>query len=196
MAERSPLPVRLVQTNRQVNLTANSIIDVGANALTLNGFISGSALTKNGAGTLTLSIPNSYSGTTVNAGTLVSSVPGAIGTGTVTVNGTGNLILGAGSFISGISGFGSNGTGWSVNGPSVSNDVALLTDGGLSEGRTLFYNTPVQNITSGFVAQFVFNASSGGADGATFTVQNSSPTAVGSAGGGFGLRRDYTQLRA
>jgi autotransporter-associated beta strand protein len=52
-----------------VNLVSNSVIDTGANSLTLSGAITNSgALTKTGSGTLTLTGSNTYSGTTVISG--------------------------------------------------------------------------------------------------------------------------------
>ena len=59
-----------------VTLSANSTVDVTGMQLTLNGAIGGAGfgITKTGAGTLTLTAGNDYSGTTaVNAGTLAVS---------------------------------------------------------------------------------------------------------------------------
>jgi fibronectin-binding autotransporter adhesin len=55
-----------------VTLNANSTVTVSANTLTIGGAVSGAAfsLTKAGAGTLVLSGANTYSNTTVSAGTL------------------------------------------------------------------------------------------------------------------------------
>ena len=62
-------------------------------SLTISGAISsgnGSGLTKSGAGTLTLTNTNSYTGTTVNAGTLALSGSGTLGvtTGALTADGS------------------------------------------------------------------------------------------------------------
>ncbi len=67
--------------------TASSI--GGAGTLTLSGVVSGAnILTKVGAGTLILSNTNSYSSTTLNAGTLVALTnTAALGTGAVTLAG-------------------------------------------------------------------------------------------------------------
>ena len=52
----------------------------------------GSALTKDGSGTLTLTGNNSYnSGTTVNGGTLLVNTGGDLGSAAVTVNNSGTL---------------------------------------------------------------------------------------------------------
>jgi len=64
-------------------------IDNSATNLTLSGVIDGSGgLSKSGAGTLTLTGANSYTGTTtITAGTLAEGVSNAISTGGLTVNG-------------------------------------------------------------------------------------------------------------
>jgi hypothetical protein len=83
------------------------------------------------------------------------------------------------------------GTGWSQNGASGlfngSNSVQL-TDGGGSEARSVFYGNRVY--VSGFIASFTYQSTGGpgGADGATFCIQNDprGTAAVGPAGGGLG----------
>ena len=68
---------------------AGAIITTDADNLTITGVISAAQpLTKNGAGTLTLSALNTYTGlTTVNAGTLSYGVNNALSSGAVTVSG-------------------------------------------------------------------------------------------------------------
>ncbi|QOI98199.1 MAG: autotransporter-associated beta strand repeat-containing protein [Flammeovirgaceae bacterium] len=74
-----------------VTLTANRQVTTNAGNLTVGGIISGAfALTKGGAGTLTLTGANAFSGgTTLNAGTLNINNASALGTaaGTFTING-------------------------------------------------------------------------------------------------------------
>jgi autotransporter-associated beta strand protein len=74
-------------TSRAVSLdTGGGTFDTDGNNATLAGFISGSGgLTKVGAGTLTLSDTNSYSGgTSLNRGTLDLAALDAAGTNTIT----------------------------------------------------------------------------------------------------------------
>ena len=80
-------------TNRNFTLTAGTTgtFDITTNNLTVSGASTATsgALTKTGAGTLTLSGTNLYTGlTTVNAGTLAFGGSNALSTGAVTVDGT------------------------------------------------------------------------------------------------------------
>ena len=78
-------------------------VNVATGSATLAGVVSGTSLTKGGAGTLNLTAANTYTGgTTVNAGTLkVNNTTGsATGTGAVTV-GSG-ATLGGGGYLSGL----------------------------------------------------------------------------------------------
>lgn len=111
-----------------------------------SAFASGSAgsLTKKGAGKLTLSSPNNYSGgTIVNGGTLLLNASGAVGSGALTVN-TGATVGGAGS-AAGTAQISSGG----VLAPGNS-AVGTLTVGGLTldTGSTAtfeFNNTPAND---------------------------------------------------
>ena len=79
-----------------VTLGSSRTVTVNANNLTVGGVISGSgfSLTKAGAGTLTLSGANTYSGgTTINAGTLNINNASALGTGTFTIGSGSNAII-------------------------------------------------------------------------------------------------------
>jgi autotransporter-associated beta strand protein len=79
-----------------VSMAASRTVTVNSNNLTVGGVISGSgfSLTKAGAGTLTLTAGNTYTGgTTISAGALLMTNPAALGTGGVTFSGTGNAML-------------------------------------------------------------------------------------------------------
>ena len=81
---------------RSVTMTATGIIDTNSQAISIAGNIGGAGgLTKNGAGTLTLSGANGYLGTTtVNAGTLTLSGSGTLGATTAPLSiGAGTLNL-------------------------------------------------------------------------------------------------------
>ncbi|WP_236657403.1 chitobiase/beta-hexosaminidase C-terminal domain-containing protein [Acidisarcina polymorpha] len=71
------------------------------------------------------------------------------------------------------------------NGSTTLDDFRLqLTNGGLNEQSSAFYNTPV-NIQA-FTTDFVFQLSNPQGDGLTFTIQNSGPNAVGGNGDALG----------
>ena len=103
LAGGTPASGQTAAVTGTVNLAANTIIDTTAGASTFSAIITGNgkSVTKNGAGTLTLSGANTYTGgTTISAGTLKTSNASALGTGNVTVEAagtldvTGNLIIG------------------------------------------------------------------------------------------------------
>ncbi|MCB8823364.1 autotransporter-associated beta strand repeat-containing protein, partial [Microvirga rosea] len=86
------------QTIGDLSGTAAAMIKLGGNHLTVGGPLNttfaggivstGGGLTKQGAGTLTLSGVSTYTGgTIVNSGTLVAAASGALGSGSVIVNG-------------------------------------------------------------------------------------------------------------
>ena len=83
------------------------------------------------------------------------------------------------------SGFTSS-TGLTLNGgASIVSNRLRLTDGGTTEARSAFFTTPV-NIQS-FTNNFSFQLTSATGDGFTFVIQgDSSPTWIGTAGGGLG----------
>ncbi len=83
-------------------------------------------------------------------------------------------------------------TGLQLNGSAVNvDDTRLqLTTGGQTQGGSVFWTTPVD--VSSFSTDFTFQLSGVEpiADGITFTIQNTSPSALGSAGGGLGYGPD------
>lgn len=74
-------------------------------------------------------------------------------------------------------------------GASILSTALLLTDGGLNEARSAFYQTPIG--LSSFHTDFDFQLRGKGtaapdADGFAFVLQSNGPNALGSAGGGLG----------
>jgi fibronectin-binding autotransporter adhesin len=68
------------------------IIFDGTDSYTVGGVVSGAGITKQGAGTLTLSGTNTYTGgTTLNAGTIILGANAALGTGGLTLGGAAAL---------------------------------------------------------------------------------------------------------
>lgn len=79
-------------------------------------------------------------------------------------------------------------TGLTLNGSAVAtNDTRLqLTNGGLQEASSVFWNTPI-NIQS-FSTDFEFQISAAQGNGFTFTIQNVGATALGSDAAGLGYQ--------
>ncbi len=72
-----------------------------------------------------------------------------------------------------------------LNGVAKLSGTSLeLTDGGQEEASSAYFSAPV-DITS-FTTNFVFQLTNAVADGFTFTIQNSSPNAIGGRGGSLG----------
>jgi autotransporter-associated beta strand protein len=140
-------------------------------------------LIKSGSGILALTNSNQYTGPTViNAGTILLSDSNALGTGLLTINNGGVLSLGA-AMINGFDGFVNNGTA-SVD----PEQVLTLTQNTDSQGGSSFSPTGV-SVTNGFTTSFVYTVGGNrAADGITFTVQNSSPNALGGGGGQLGYQ--------
>jgi autotransporter-associated beta strand protein len=111
-----------------VALSSVGYIATASNTLTLSGIIGGSgSLVKNGAGTLTLSGPNTYTGgSVIQNGFVVMNSPTALGTisagntGTVTIQSLGTLLVGQ----SGTIGFLTNNGTIAANGGSVTLSIS------------------------------------------------------------------------
>jgi sugar lactone lactonase YvrE len=96
----------------------------------------------------------------------------------------------SGASISFANGFAGAASGLALNGGATIQGTALqLTDGGMNERRSAFYDTPIG--LSSFQTEFDFQL--GGkdtpgtdADGFTFVLQSNGPNALGSSGGGLG----------
>jgi Concanavalin A-like lectin/glucanases superfamily/Immunoglobulin domain/Immunoglobulin I-set domain len=83
--------------------------------------------------------------------------------------------------------FNTNGFGWSLNGgPTITDNVLLLTDGNGSEARASFYPYPLY--IGAFSASFLYqDVGGGGADGMAFVLHNAPAGAAALGGGGGGL---------
>jgi len=78
--------------------------------------------------------------------------------------------------------------GLTLNGNAAASDDSRLqlTDGGLNEASSVFWNTPI-NIQA-FTSVFNFQLSEAQANGFTFTIQNVGPTALGGDSAGLGYQ--------
>ena len=143
----------------------------------------GAGLIKNGNGIITLSGVNTYTGPTViNAGTVQANGSSALGSSPVTLNNSGVLSLGSPPSFAGFENTSLNG-GATVD--PTNSIVTLTTDQG-GQSRSVFTQSKY-SVGDGFSASFVYTASGArAADGITFTMQNSSPTALGGGGGSLG----------
>lgn len=122
-----------------INLNANTLTTGDATNVEISGVISGAGdLVKQGAGTLTLSGANTYSGgTAINAGVLTTNNVSALGTGTVTVNG-GALTLASDLTIGALAGAGNVTNGGNLlttgdNNASTTYSGVLAGSGGLTK---------------------------------------------------------------
>jgi hypothetical protein len=86
-------------------------------------------------------------------------------------------------------GFASAGSAMTLNGSSaVSGSALVLTNGGLYQSASAFTSSQVN--TASFTSSFNFQLLNPAGDGFTFTIQNSSPTALGGVGGNLGYGAD------
>jgi fibronectin-binding autotransporter adhesin len=175
------------------NVTNNATLAfnvANATSVAYNGVVSGTGtLSSVGAGALTLTRVNTYSGaTTISSGKVISVAPGAIGTGNVNFSATGGTLT-VGAAASGTTGFGGNGTGWALNGssPAINSNVLTITPNTGGQANSVIFGQRVS--THNFTASFTYtDVTGGGADGFTFMLENDSrgTTALGGAGGAFG----------
>jgi fibronectin-binding autotransporter adhesin len=145
-------------------------ISAGANAsLTVNGAIgddgTGQAVTKQGAGLVTLNGANSYrGGTTVQAGTLALGATGSLGSGVATVDGGATLRL---------------------NGATLSSNLSLL------DGSTLATTGSVNALTGTLnVRSATFDIGAGSTLNAGSAFNHFTGTATLTGGGSLSLRAD------
>jgi fibronectin-binding autotransporter adhesin len=156
-------------------------------------------VTKIGTGTLTLSGSNNYTGGTfIKGGTLAVASNTALGTGPATLSNQGTLALSAVPQPTNFTGYAVNTVSTGLGGftPILGNagsgNSALVTSSVGSEATSIFSTTPYTiSDTTGFVASFTYNTAITGAlnavaNGVTFTIQNASPNALGSAGNAIG----------
>jgi autotransporter-associated beta strand protein len=186
-------------TNSSSTPTTLTLTGASGGPFTYNGLITGPVSLVDATGAaVTTALTGQFStftgGVTASSGTLAGT-PGAFGTGTATLNG-GNLDLTLLS-AAGVTGFGGNGTGWtstqgaSAPGPTfLSPDVLQITANTGNQANSFFFNTKVQP-TNGFTVTFTYTdltASTTGADGVTFVLQNDGrgAAAVGAGGGALG----------
>ncbi|MEO5913576.1 MAG: autotransporter-associated beta strand repeat-containing protein [Luteolibacter sp.] len=192
-----------LDANRSVVLSSGTaVFDTQTNNMTIGGAISGSGiLNKIGAGSLTLNGAGSYASTVVGEGTLAVGNNAALGGGTVTLNGTSTLNLGARSLANSVIVNGTNGLlsgdGGGVSGISTVSGAGTLnvtiTSANVDLKSSLTGLSGTLGITS--TGNFRFNGSTGssattfdfGASGSA-SVRLSSTTAValGALQGGAG----------
>ena len=171
-----------------VTLTANSQVTVGGNTLAVGGVISGAyALTKAGAGTLTLTGTNTYTGaTTVSAGTLSigdGTTDGSIASSSGIIDNAALIYNIAGSrtysnVISGTGGLTKSGSGaFTLSGANVYTGATDVSAGTLklSGGSDRLPNSTALSIASGATldingcAQQVGSLANSGGAGGTIT---------------------------
>jgi len=164
-----------------IQITGAGNVDTNGNALTLSNTISdfsaASTLTKIGAGTLTLSGTNSYSGgTNLNLGTLAVGSSGALGTAALTFGNQNGNILQAG--VAGLTV--SNPVSLDHNGTVDTNSNNLTLSGAISSTGAL------TKIGAGTLTLSVANGYGGGTNLNVGTIAIGNSTALGSGALTFG----------
>ena len=155
-----------------------------AQSVTLSDTTTGATIYYTTGGTTPTTASTVYkSAIAVNATTTINAMAAATGYNNSTVASGTYTIASGGTGINYGSGFSS--TGLILNGSSTINGTRLrLTDGGLNEAASAYYNT-AQNVQS-FTNDFSFQLANPNADGMTFIIQNTGTTAISLSGGGLG----------
>jgi autotransporter-associated beta strand protein len=119
----------LVTLNAQISPASVTFNSAGTYTLSGSGGIAGAgSLTKSGTGALYLNVADSFTGgTTVNAGSAIVGVTGALGTGPVKING-GSLLLASGTGVAQMTSLVISGNGTL----DVNNNVVLISYSGAS----------------------------------------------------------------
>jgi hypothetical protein len=162
----------------------------GSVAVSITDATGGSAIYYTTNGTTPTTSSTKYAGTfTLTSSATVKAIAAASGftnsavaSSAYTVTPVGTPTINFGSGFSGETSLTLNG------GATISGTRLRITDGGGTEARSAFHTTPV-NIAQ-FTTDFSFQLTNPNADGFTFTVQGSAPTAVGPSGGGLGYGPD------
>jgi hypothetical protein len=142
-----------------------------AQTVALSDSTSGAAIYYALNGTIPASGPTLYTGAiTVSASETLEAIAVAPGYSASTIA-SATYTISAPPVINFATGFTSSGL--NLVGPSIVNQALELTDGGVAEERTAWFNTPV-NIQS-FTTTFTFQQTAATADGFTFAIQNSAP---------------------
>jgi hypothetical protein len=163
-----------------------------AQTVTISDSLSGAAIHYTSDGTPPTVNSSLYSGPImVTSSRTIQAIAVAAGRNNSAVGG-GAYTIGSAPTINFSNGFASV-AGLTLNGSTVNSDDSRLqlTTGGDNQAGSVFWNTLV-NVQS-FVSDFTFQLSGNSpiADGITFTVQNSAPTALGPSGGGLGYGPDH-----
>jgi autotransporter-associated beta strand protein len=197
----------LAGTAGTLNLGANTNTFTigGGGASTYGGGINGGTVVVTGTGTSQTinGITSNTAYTVQNGGRLAAGAGYLLRGGGVTMTGTSTLSLGLGSTTASttINGFtpGGTGTDWNLLGnnvanPTITNNVLTITTAVGSIANAAWLINPVT--VGPFAASYRYSQTAGttGADGITFTLQNSPSgnLAIGDGGGGLGYTTNVT----